>query len=405
MPTPEVSKQSDNLLNWLSITGIKCDIAKGKAFLSLAANLVLLDTVEIIPTWQRFLKLGWRIVSTILWGILILIILSSLGRYFAFGSVPSSVSNPAGVSDSSTVAIQADKLTLEIDNALVAAREAALTTASDELDQWVDSLMNRVDSSQMNRVDSSQDGDFLDWYFGYWTQEKFGLDGTLQAGKRVFNKNLPTAKEKIQEEVLQEFTNRVLRPEIAKLELKTISRDISQIYTSELQRNLEKIRIKYNIPKANWNEYLENVTVIVTNIEGRQVPLQLKAFTIASLGSSALLAKAAIVAIEKVTAKVSTKVVAKASTTFLGKAGALVGGELLGPVVTVAIIVWDAVDIHNTEVNYRPILKQNIEDYFNLMKRDILSDEENGIQKVIFDIENSIRKGMNSSRLPFLSRG
>ncbi|MDB9496333.1 hypothetical protein PN441_06765 [Spirulina major CS-329] len=397
MTAPEVSKQSDSLLSWLAITGIKCDMAKGKAFLSLAANLVLLDTVEIIPTWRRLLKLGWRIVSTILWGILILIILSSLGRYFAFGSVPSSVSNPVGVSDSSTVAIQADKLTLEIDNALVAAREAALTTASDELDQWVDSLMNRVDSSQ--------DGDFLDWYFGYWTQQKFGLDGTLQAGKRVFNKNLPTAKEKIQEEVLQEFTNRVLRPEIARLELKTISRDISQIYTSELQRNLEKIRIKYNIPKANWNEYLENVTVLVTNIEGRQVPLQLKAFTIASLGGGALLAKAAIVAIEKVTAKVATKVVAKASASFLGKAGALVGGELLGPVVTVAIIVWDAVDIHNTEVNYRPILKQNIEDYFNLMKRDILGDEENGIQKVILDIENSIRKGMSGSRLPFLSRG
>ncbi|MEC4984373.1 MAG: hypothetical protein SAJ37_06805 [Oscillatoria sp. PMC 1068.18] len=394
---PEVSKQSENLLNWLAITGIKCDFPKEKDFLSLAANLVLLDTVEIIPTWQRFLKLGWRIVSTILWSILILIILSSLGRYFAFGSLTSSVSNPVGVSDSSTVTIQADKLTLEIENALVTAREAALTTASDELDQWVDSLMNRVDSSQ--------DGDFLDWYFGYWTQQKFGLDGTLQAGKRVFNKNLPTAKEKIHEEVLQEFTNRVLRPEIAKLELKTISRDISHIYTSELQRNLEKIRTKYNIPKANWNEYLENVTVLVTNIEGRQVPLQLKAFTIASLGGGALLAKAATVAIEKVTAKVATKVVAKASASFLGKAGALVGGELLGPVVTVAIIVWDAVDIHNTEVNYRPILKQNIEDYFNLMKRDILGDEENGIQKVIFDIENSIRKSMSSFRLPFLSRG
>jgi len=397
MTASEVSKQSENLLNWLVITGIKCGVTKKGAFLALATNLVLLDTVAIIPTWQRFLKLGWRIFSSILWGILILIILSSFGRYFVFGSTPSSVSNSVGVSDSSTVAIKADKLTLEIDDALMAAREAALTTASNELDQWVDSLMIRVDSSQ--------DGDFLDWYFGYWTQQKFGLDGTLQAGKRVFNKNLPTAKEKIQEEVLQEFTNRVLRPEIAKLELKTISRDISQIYTSELQRNLEKIRIKYNIPKANWNEYLENVTVLVTNIDGRQVPLQLKAFTIASLGGGALLAKAAIVAIEKVTAKVATKVVAKASASFLGKAGALVGGELLGPVVTVAIIVWDAVDIHNTEVNYRPILKQNIEDYFNLMKRDVLGDEENGIQKVILDIENSIRKGMKGSRSPFLFRG
>lgn len=393
MTASEASKQSENLLNWLVITGIKCGSVKKEAFLALSTYLILLDTVAIIPPWQRFLKLGWRIISTILWLFLILIILASLGRYFVFGNTPSSVSNSVRVSDSSTVEIQADNLTSEIDNALVAAREAALTTASDELDRWVDSLMSRVDSSQ--------DSDFLDWYFGYWTQQKFGLKGTLQAGKRVFNKNIPTAKEKIQEEVLQEFTNRVLRPEIAKLELKAISRDISKIYTSELQRNLEKIRIKYDIPKASWNKYLEDVTVLVTDLEGRRVPLQLKAFTIASLGGGALLAKTAIVAIEKVTAKVATKVVAKAGASFLGKAGALVGGELLGPVVTVAIIVWDAVDIHNTEVDYRPILKQNIEDYFNLMKRDILGDEENGIQKVILDIENSIRKGMSGSRLPF----
>jgi hypothetical protein len=397
MEAPEVLKQSDNLLNWLTITGIKCDIAKRTDFLSLIAQLVLLDTVEMLPTGQRFLKLGWRIITIILWGILILIVLSSFGRYFAFGSVASSISEPIGVSNSSTVKIQGQKLSLEIDSALIAARDAALTTASDDLDQWITSLMNRVDSSQ--------DGDFLDWYFGYWTQQKFGLDGALQAGKRVFNESLPTAKEKIQEEVLQEFTNRVLRPEIAKLELKTISRDISQIYINVLEKNLEKIRIKYKIPKANWDEYLENVTVVVTNIEGRQVPLQLKAFTIASLGGSVLFAKAAIVAIEKVTAKVATKVVAKASVGFLSKAGALVGGELLGPVVTVAIIAWDAVDIHNTEVNYRSMLKQNIEDYFNLMKRDILGDQENGIQKVIFDIENSIKKGMSSFSFPFLPRG
>jgi hypothetical protein len=131
--------------------------------------------------------------------------------------------------------------------------------------------------------------------------------------------------------------------------------------------------------------------------------LEFKAFTIASLGGTALLAKAALVAIEKVTAKIAAKVVAKGSASILGKAGALVGGELLGPIVTVAIIVWDATDIHQTEVKNRPILKQNIEDYFNSMKGDILSDEENGIRKVILDIEKTARKGINSSRLPLPS--
>lgn len=400
MATSKVSRQSENLINWLTITGIKCDTTKKSGFLTLATNVILVGSVEVIPAWKRSLKLGWRVISTVLWGILILIVLSSFGRYFAFGSIPTSKAetNNIGVMASDpTISIQRDKFTVDLDAALVAAREAALMTASDELDRWVSGLMSRVDSKQ--------DGDFLDWYFGYWTQQKFGLGGTWQAGKRVLNKRLPTAKEKIQEEVLQEFTNRVLRPEVAKLELKTISKEISQTYTSGLQQNLETIRIKYNIPKANWEEYLQNVTVLVTNIEGKQVPLQLKVFTVAGLGGAALLAKASVVAIEKVTAKIATKVVAKASASFLGKAGALVGGELLGPVVTVVIIAWDAIDIHNTEVSYRPILKQNIEDYFNLMKTDILSDEENGIQKVILDIENSVRKGISGFRLPFPLRG
>ncbi|MBD1942382.1 hypothetical protein H6F50_08435 [Coleofasciculus sp. FACHB-712] len=399
MSVSKISTTSESLVNWLTTSGIKCAITKKRTFLMLAANLLLVNPVQVTPLWKAWLKLGWRIISTILWGILFLVILSSLGRSFAFGStlVPTSVTGTFGVIDSSPViAVKGEKFTADINAALVSARESALKTASNELDSWIAGLMYRVDVP-------SQDNDFLDWYFGYWTQQKFGLDGTLQAGKRLFKKNLPTAKEKIQEEVLKEFTSRVFRPEIAKLELKNISRDISQIYISELQQKLERIRTEHSIPKADWEEYLHSVTVVVTNIEGREVPLQLKAFTIAGLGGTALLAKAAVVAIEKVTAKVATKVVAKASASFLSKAGALVGGELLGPVVTVAIIAWDAWDIHKTEVNYRPILKQNIEDYFNSMKRDILNDEENGIQKVIVDIENSVKRGINGFRLPLLN--
>jgi hypothetical protein len=60
-------------------------------------------------------------------------------------------------------------------------------------------------------------------------------------------------------------------------------------------------------------------------------------------------------------------------------------------------------DIHNTEVKSRPILKQSIEDYFDEMKKDILTDEENGIQKVILDLENNVRNGITASHFPFLS--
>ena len=394
MAESKVSRQSEGLLSWLTIAGLKCGITEKRDFLTLAASLVLLNSVEIIPAWKRLLNLAWKIVSTILWCILILIIMSSFGRYFAFGST-SSVPNYTGSVSNSTVAIQqADQVTVELDTALVAAREAALKTASDELDTWINDLKSRVDSDE--------EADFLDWYFGYWTQQKFGLNGMLQAGQRVFNKNLPTAKEKIQEEVLQQFQNRVLRPEYAKLKFKNISRCVAKTYTRELKQNLDKIPVKYNIPKADWDEYLEALTVSVTNVDGRKVPLQLKALTTASLGigSGALLAKATSVGMEKVTAKIATKVVGKAGASMLGKAGALAGGELLGPLVAVGIIFLDAADIRQTEVDERPILKRNIEDYFNELKTDILTNEENGIEKVILDIENSkrVRKGMSNSR-------
>jgi hypothetical protein len=106
--------------------------------------------------------------------------------------------------------------------------------------------------------------------------------------------------------------------------------------------------------------------------------LELKAFTIAGLGGTALLAKTAVIGIEKVTAKVATKVatkaLAKAGTSFLGKAASIE----FGPFVIVAIALWDAIDIHYTEVKNRPILKRNIEDHFGQIKTDILNDDENG---------------------------
>ncbi len=148
-------------------------MTKKRDFLTLATNLalVLLNSVKRIPTWQTLLKLGWRIFSITLWAILILIVLSSFGRYFALGNtLGNSVANTTGVASKFTIAAtQKDKLTVELDAALVEARKSALTAASDELDTWIHGLMSRVDSSQ--------DVDFLDWYFGYWTQKKFGLDG------------------------------------------------------------------------------------------------------------------------------------------------------------------------------------------------------------------------------------
>lgn len=389
-----------DIINWMIASAFRCSLAESKLFETLIINAVLSNLVEKPPFWKLILVSIWRVISILLWVILILVVLSSLGRHLAFGessvSVAKSKANVGIESGESLRQVQENDIKADLDTALVESRKTALRVASNELDTWIADLMKRVD-------DPGSDGDFLDWYFGYWTQQKFGLDAVTTWGIRRLNKNSPTVKERIQETVLQEFTNVVFRPEIAKLELKTISRDISQIYTSELRKNLEKVRIQYHIPTADWNSYLQGLTISVTDFDGRQVPLNLKALTVGSIGGSVVLAKGSLLAIEKVTAKIGAKVVAKAAASISAKVGTFAGGELLGPAATVAILAWDAWDIHTTEVENRPELRRNIQDYFKVMKRDILGDEENGIQKLISDIETSVRKSVTTSRFPFLN--
>jgi hypothetical protein len=84
--------KSENLIPWLTVIAIKCSIIKENSFLVIISNLMLLSHVQIIPFWKKLLHLIWRITSVILWGVLILIILSSFGRYLAFGSTLDSYS-------------------------------------------------------------------------------------------------------------------------------------------------------------------------------------------------------------------------------------------------------------------------------------------------------------------------
>ncbi len=370
--------------------------------LAIGGTAVVSNPVENTPFWKKILSRIWQVISFLLWVILILVILSSIGRHLAFGETSASVATSKtniGIEISKSLRqvqkndIKAD-LDTALDTALVESRKTALRFASNELDTWIADLMKRVD-------DPGSDSDFLDWYFGYWTQQKFGLDKDITSVIHIFNKNSPTAKERIQEMVRQEFTNKVFRPEIAKLELKTISRNMAQVYTNELWNNLENVHIRYNIPTADWNSYLQGLTVSVTDFDGQQVPLTLKAVAVGSIGSSVVLSKGALLAIEKMTANIGVNVVAKAAASFSAKLGAFAAGEFLGPAVVVAITAWDAIDIHNTEIKTRRELRQNIEDYFKAMKRDILEDEENGIQKLISNIETSVRKSVANSRFQF----
>jgi len=157
----KVSSQPVNLLTWVVAISIKCNLLEEEALPPLIINLVLGSTSTTVFTEQGLSKLGLRIFSGILWGILILILLSSLGRYLAFkDTVSLTVNTPSTLSTATTTrSTKTSQLLSDVNSALATARKAALQNASDELDRWIGSLMSRVDSDK--------DDDFLDWYFGY----------------------------------------------------------------------------------------------------------------------------------------------------------------------------------------------------------------------------------------------
>ena len=113
--------------------------------------------------------------------------------------------------------------------ALTAAHTSAETTASTRLDSWIRCLMQRADS------------DFLPWYFGYWNQQALGLKTVCYWAAHELGFSQQAAGERITCEIQKQFARRVLRPEIAQLELETIARESLQAYVNELGPRLAAI--------------------------------------------------------------------------------------------------------------------------------------------------------------------
>ena len=388
------------IVSWMIASASKCYVSESELFKMFVVNAVLSSLTEKLPIWKSILISAWRIFSVLLWAILILIVISSLGRSLAFGatSIPSiTVATPQSITVQHETPLdqrQENKVKVDLNTALTKSREQSLKVASKELDRWIVKLMKKVDDPNNNH-------DFLDWYFGYWTQQGFGLNAVAASGIHLIDKNSPNAQSKLQENVRKEFTNRVFRPEIAKLELKNISRRVSLAYANELEKNIEDVRIVNKISTADWDGYLQGLAISIADVNGRP-PLNVKAFSIGSASGTLLLAKSTLIAIEKVSAKIGAKILTKVLTSLSVKVGIISGSNVLAPLATIAIVTWDAIDIHNTGTEYRPILKNSIQDYFKEMKGEILTDGENGIEKLISDTENNIRRGVNAFHFPFL---
>ncbi len=333
---------------------------------------------ERIYAWSDLLKT----FNKFLWLIVILIILGVLGKLFVFKSdKDTKVSEP--VKKPVVEKIDWNQVNKEIAKVMKQARKEAEALASAKLDQWIEKNMERVDN------------DFLDWYFGYWTQQKLGLQSLLAQVWHWVDSDSPTAAEKLTQVVQEEFTNRVIRPQIAQLELERIINETVSHYCDTLKGKLEQIPGEYKIERADWDRYISDISVLVKNVEAnRTTPLSLKALVGVTAGGTILLANTLKPIIIKIGSKISAKLAAKTAGKMAAKTGGKVaaktGGKFLGTIIAVGIIIWDVWDHYSTKKKAMPVLRQNIYDYLKEVKQSILHDPSYGIMTIIYGMEQSI---------------
>lgn len=356
------------------------------------------DKTNRIQAWGELIKS----VTPYLWvAVILIVIIPLIGRGFIGKVVTAESEEPR---NQSTEVVVIDKIIPnpnEIDQAIATAiRDAhtqAESLASERLEEWVDELMIRVDKS------------FLTWYFDYFNQKKLEFSTPFiwvssAAAHWIDTHNPPPTQvvaEKLTAEFQTEFAKRVLRPKIAQLELERITRDTINRYVAELGNNISSIQSSYEIPQGQWERYLEDIAITISDTEGNISNLSLKVLV---GGSTYLVAKAMIPAVAKIGSKVVVSFAGKTTAKMAAKTGGVVAGKVgaqfLDPIVAVGIIIWDLWDYQHTVNLDRPILRGAIRDYLQEVKASLLDNPENGIMAAIDQLESGILKSVRSVNYP-----
>lgn len=346
---------------------------------------------ERIRAWTQFIKS----LTPYLWVIVIIIVLIPLlGKGLIAGS--SGRAEHLSHSKEKVVHIEYKQPPREIDQAIATvlknANSKSQSFAEKRLNEWVHELMTRVDDN------------FLDWYFNYFNQKKLEFSTpfvwlySAVAHWTDTNNPLPrqAVAEKFTEDFQTEFAKRVLRPQMAQLELEKITRDTINFYVQELEQNISNVQSTYHIPQGDWERYLNDIGVTIHDSEGNLSNLSLKVLTV---GSSYLLAKAMIPAVAKVGSKIAVSFAGKTGAKIAAKTGGVVAGkigaELLDPIIGVGIIIWDVWDYNHTVAIEKPILRDAIYDYLQQVKYSLLEESESGIMAAINQVESGILKSIH----------
>jgi hypothetical protein len=243
---------------------------------------------------------------------------------------------------------------------MLAARAKAQEEAVKGIDQWLAQTGQRMDS------------EFFGWYFGYFTQQKFSLLALVYQVGHWLDGDNPPAAQKIRENIEEEISNRVIRPQIAQMEIEKIVNQVVAVYTAHLPQHVKDIPHEYRLEKIDWQRYAGDIATLVSQVEAnRQVPIGTKGIAGAVTGSL-------LWTTGKLTAREGSKSILRAA------------GHFLGPIVVVGIVGWDILDHYFTRQKAQSTLKQNIGDYFKAIKESLLFDPQYGIMTNIYQLEQAV---------------
>jgi hypothetical protein len=340
-------------------------------------------------------------ISKTVWLLVAIVVLAALGRYLyvaAPGGQPS-----ARQARRTTVSIQPPVPWEAVDHAMVEALHTAHKVAEDvattKIQTWAHTLEQRLDD------------DFLAWYFGYFQQQWLGLKALGYWTAERLLPEQPTMAEQLTADIQEAFARRVLRPEIAQMQLERIAHETITAYVRALQHNIAPIPEQYNIPQADWDGYLSTIATLVARSEGnREIPLSLKLFTsgvvVGGIASAATLTELLQPLFARIGAKISTTIAAEgagqAAATMAARTGARVGvragGRFLGVLIGIGVLAWDIWDHQHTERVERPILRENLIDYLAELQHALLHDPEAGIMTMIEAVEQTMVSSLHTSK-------
>ncbi|MGQ4809123.1 hypothetical protein NKDENANG_02525 [Candidatus Entotheonellaceae bacterium PAL068K] len=359
-----------------------------------------INKTDNLSSWARLLEALGSLTSKIIWSIVAVVILTGIGRYLYFSS--QTHPNETGLEKAKTTAPMHPPIPWhEVDQALVAAlkasHKAADTYASKTIDHWAKDLEQRIDK------------DFLDWYFSYLQQQWLGLKALGYWTAQKLLDEQPSVAERIAADIQEEFSKRVLRPQIAQMQIERIVEETLREYLKQVQHHIASIPQRHKIPQVAWDRYLSDIAVLTSGSEGnREIALSLKVLTTSSLVGS--LAGVAYLAstLKPVVAKIGTSVSARAAAKGAGEAaaklatqtgmkiGVKMGGKFLGPIIGMGVLIWDAWDHQHTEKVERPILRKNLMDYLQEVKHSLLYNPEAGVMTTIDLLEGTMIASLNS---------